>query len=70
MRSAASVSVRPCGRAGRTTQHPNVSSVVRARPMKLGSASSQPAWMRRAEDFDLTKGDRVPRADNHEMRLI
>ncbi len=38
MRSAASLSDRPDGRAGTSTQHPNVSSVVRTRPTKLGSA--------------------------------
>jgi hypothetical protein len=36
MRFAASISVRPSGRAGKITQHPDVSSVVRTRSTKRG----------------------------------
>ena len=67
---AASISVRPAGRAGRTTQHPSASSTFRTRPSKpelAASARTIRAAPRR--DLDLTNGYRVARADNHEMRF-
>ena len=72
MRSAASVSLRPDGKGGqdnaasrRLERCPD--AVYETRFCRHGRQAIRP---RRAKDVHLTKGDRMARADDHEMRLI